>query len=107
MNRIKELRLEKGYTQDALGNLLKCTGVSVSRYENGKSELDTPTINRLCDIFSCTSDYLLGRTDSPQQQLPRGAELKSELQRMIEELNPEDEALVKAFVAGLKASRKK
>lgn len=106
MNRIKELRQAQGYTQGELGNLLNCTGMTISRYETGKNEPDTNTIARMCDIFNCTSDYLLGLSNEPTAQLPRGEELKSELQRMIDELSPEDEALVKAFVAGLKASKK-
>lgn len=106
MNRIKELRQTQGYTQGELGSLLNCTGMTISRYETGKNEPDNTTIARLCDIFNCTSDYLLGLSNEPTAQLPRGEELKSELQRMIDELSPEDEALVKAFIAGMKASRK-
>ena len=106
MNRIKELRQARGYTQATLAAELKCSSMAVSRYENGSRDLDTSTINRLCDIFCCTADYLLGRTDEPTAQLPQGKELKTELMRMLDELAPEDEALVKAFVAGLKASKK-
>ena len=106
MNRLRELRLLNNYSQAKLGQLLGCTAATISKYELNQREIDTSTISRLCDIFSCTSDYLLCRTDEPGQQLPRGEKLDSELQRMIADLNPEDEAIVKAFVAGLKASRK-
>lgn len=106
MNRIKELRQSFGYTQDSLAAMLNCTAASISRYENGKSELDPALIIQFCNIFNCTSDYFLGLTDEPSAQLPRGDELKSELQHMIDGLDPEEEALVKAFIAGMKASRK-
>lgn len=106
MNRIKELRQLKGWRQEDLAGKLNIGANSVSRYENGKHDLDTVMINKLCDIFGCTADYLLGRTDEPTAQLPQGKELKTELMRMLDELAPEDEALVKAFVAGLKASKK-
>lgn len=107
MNRIKELRRQFGYSQDVLGKLLNCTGVSVSRYESEKSDLDTATINRLCDIFRCTSDYLLGRSDEPLGQLPASqAEKKAALYQQIYDLSPEEQAMVDAFVAGLRASRK-
>lgn len=105
MNRIKELRQLHGYTQDGLSKLLNCTGMTISRYESEKSSLDTDTINKLCSIFNCTSDYLLGRTDEPTAQLPRGPELKSELHKMISELSADEEAIVKGFIAGLKARR--
>ena len=37
----------------------------ISRYESGKLDLDTNLINRFCDMFGCTSDYLLGRSENP------------------------------------------
>lgn len=107
MNRIKELRRKFGYSQDALGKLLNCTGVSVSRYESGKSGLDMPTVNRLCDIFNCSADYLLCRTDEPLGALSTDpAERRAALYQDIYDLTPEEKAMVDAFVAGLRASRK-
>ena len=107
MNRIKELRQAQGYTQTALGELLNCSGAAVSRYELGQRELDLATLEQLCNIFNCTADYLLGRTNKPIAQLPRGEELDSELHRLLADLDPEDELIVKAFIAGLKANKKK
>lgn len=106
MNRIKELRRQFGYNQAFLAKLLNCTTATISRYETGKNEPDNATIMRLCDIFLCSADYLLCRTDSPAEQLPAAAELKSALQQQIESLSPEEQAMVEAFVAGLRASRK-
>ena len=107
MNRIKDLRQAMGYTQAALADILNCSNMAISRYENGSRDLDTATINRLCDIFNCTADYLLGRTNEPAAQLPRGEELDNELRRLLADLDPEDEPIVKAFIAGLKANKKK
>ena len=60
MNRIKELRAERGMNQEALANLLAVKRQSVSRYEKETNDLDTDTIRRLCEIFHVTADYLLG-----------------------------------------------
>lgn len=62
MNRIKELRLAQGMKQPDLASLLNCTAMTVSRYERGEADPDVATICRLCDIFGCTADYLLGRS---------------------------------------------
>ena len=35
---------------------------TIARYETGKLGLDVATILRLCEIFGCTADYLLGRS---------------------------------------------
>ena len=69
VNRIKELRLANRWTQDDLGNMLNCSGVSVGRYEQETRGLDVETICRLCDLFGCTADYLLGRSDRPDPEL--------------------------------------
>ena len=62
VNRIRELRLAQGMKQPDLTCLLNCTAMSVSRYERGEADPDVATILRLCEIFGCTADYLLGRS---------------------------------------------
>ena len=69
VNRIKELRQQRGMKQADLAQLLNVTHVSVSRYETGDRSLDAPTICALCDVFGCTADYLLGRSSRPSPAL--------------------------------------
>lgn len=83
MNRIKDLRLSAGMRQPDLAKLLNCTAVTVSRYEVGVRDIDSATICRLCEIFGCTADYLLGRSPLPSA-----------------ELTPEEEQLLTAFRRG-------
>lgn len=64
MNRIKELRIAAGMSQEDLGKLFNCSAVSISRYERGDHEIDSEIICKLCEIFHCTADYLLCRSDS-------------------------------------------
>lgn len=82
VNRIKDLRVSKGWTQDQLGEKVGCSGVAIGRYERALRDLDVATICRLCDIFGCTADYLLGC--SPLQS---------------PELSPEEEDLLLAWRA--------
>ncbi len=60
MNRIKQLRNEKGYTQLDLAKLLNISDRAVGYYENGERNVDNELIKELTKIFSCTSDFLLG-----------------------------------------------
>ena len=69
MNRIKDLRLGRGMRQPDLADLLNCTAMTVSRYERGEADPDIVTILRLCEIFGCTADYLLGRSPVPSPEL--------------------------------------
>lgn len=66
MNRIRELRQARGWYQTDLAEKLKTAPNTISRYETGQRQLDPETICTLCDLFGCTSDYLLGRSSTPK-----------------------------------------
>lgn len=66
MNRIKELRQERGLKQTDLATALNTTRQAVSRYETGERGLDVETIFALCDLFDVTADYLIGRSTVPK-----------------------------------------
>lgn len=63
--RIRQLRLKKGLTQQKLAEMLNTTNATISNYETGASTPDYETLIKLSDIFNVTTDYLLGRTDEP------------------------------------------
>lgn len=65
MNRIRDLRLSHNWTQQDLAERMNTAKSVISRYEGEKLGLDVPIINRLCDLFHVTSDYLLCRSDTP------------------------------------------
>ncbi|UII56678.1 helix-turn-helix domain-containing protein [Cytobacillus spongiae] len=65
--RILELRKKSKITQEELGKRINVTKVSISGYENGNRTPDTETLQKLADFFEVTTDYLLGRTDKPNQ----------------------------------------
>lgn len=69
MNRIKDLRASKQMKQSDLAKLLNCSPTTISNYEVGYRDLDSDMICRLCDIFGCTADYLLGRSSTGGLQL--------------------------------------
>ena len=65
MNRIKELRRLNGWTQTQLGQRIGAVKSTVSGYESETHHLDVPTIHALCNLFGCTADYLLCRSETP------------------------------------------
>ena len=69
LNKIKELRISRGMKQSDLANLLKCAPTAISKYENGQLEINSALIRKLCDIFDCTADYLVGRRSTGGLQL--------------------------------------
>ena len=69
MNRIRELRLVHGWTQAQLGKHVGAAKSTVSGYETEERQLTPEMIGTLCDLFGCTADYLLGRSDEPYAKL--------------------------------------
>ena len=69
MNRIRDLRTSAGWRQADLAEKLHIKKNTVSRYETESLGLDTATIHALCDLFGCTADYLLGRSQVLQPAL--------------------------------------
>ncbi len=58
--RIKFLREQKNYTQSALAKKLEITRSSVNAWELGISVPSTQYIIELSNLFSVSTDYLLG-----------------------------------------------
>ena len=65
MNRLRELRVSKGWKQTDLAAAINAKPQTVSRYERGDRDIDSATICRLCEIFGCSADYLLGMSELP------------------------------------------
>ena len=69
MNRIRDLRLSRGMKQEDLARELNVARTAISKYERGELDLSSAAILRLCEIFGCTADYLLGRSPVPSPDL--------------------------------------
>lgn len=61
--RLKQVRKEKGITQAEAGKAVKQVQQAYAKYESGQIQLDYDKMVKLCRLFDCSSDYLLGLTD--------------------------------------------
>ena len=59
--RLKELRKERGYSQQELADLLNLSRSSIEMYEQGKRDPSTETKEAIADFFNVNMDYLFGR----------------------------------------------
>lgn len=64
-DRLRDLRLKGGHTQESFAELLGVGNRQIWRYENGETEPDGATITKIAKALSVSSDYLLGLTDYP------------------------------------------
>ncbi|MBR6115045.1 MAG: helix-turn-helix transcriptional regulator [Oscillospiraceae bacterium] len=69
MNRIKELRIESGLTQEQLADRLVLGRSSVGNYETESRQLTPGLIRQFCSFFGCTADYLLCMSDRRTAQI--------------------------------------
>ena len=100
MNKIKELRAERGMLQSDLAKLLKIGQATISNWENGRTEPDQDSLLEMSKIFDASIDYILGNTDIKKaltsdevNALPEAQALRE----VMESLSPEDRQRVLEF----------
>ena len=59
---VKQLRMERGITQEQLASMLKVSRSTIGMYETGNREPDFETCEAIADIFNVDMDYLTGRS---------------------------------------------
>lgn len=71
--RLKDCREEKGLSQKILAELSKVTKQSISRIENsGDTQAGEELVERLAYVLGCTTDFLQGNVDDPNQVIRDG-----------------------------------
>ena len=61
MNRLRDLRTNKGLTQREVATAIGVSPQSYGYYENEVNKPDPDTLIKLADFFGCTIDYILLR----------------------------------------------
>ena len=64
--RIRDLRKEKRLSQTELADVVHVSQQTITAWENDKAEPSSSAIAALADYFGVTTDYLLGRTPTPE-----------------------------------------
>lgn len=68
-DKLAKLRRENNYTQEQFADILNVSRQSVSKWESDLAYPETDKLIKICELFNCSSDYLLLNTDeiAPQQ----------------------------------------
>lgn len=61
--RLRELRTQRGFSQQDLADRTDQTKQAISQYERGVRRPDMDMLLALCDIFNVSLDYLTGKED--------------------------------------------
>ncbi len=68
MLKLKEIRENRGLTQEQVGKILDVTRSQVSRYETGQRMLNQQQIIDLVKALNTTADYFLGLAEHDKEQ---------------------------------------
>ena len=63
MNRLKELRKEKKLSQKEIAKEMSISEKTLSRWENGESQIKPEKAQQLADLFGVSVGYLMGYSD--------------------------------------------
>lgn len=84
--RLKALRKERGYSQEDVAKMLGIGRTTYLKYESGENK-PSRKLKELASLFGVTTDYLLGRDDTPAPAAePMGLTARDE--RDIERFDP-------------------
>lgn len=75
MLRLKELRLNRGLSQQNVADFLGVSQQAYANYESGKREPEYESLVKLSEFFDTTTDYLLGKTDIKKPLLMKAGTL--------------------------------
>ncbi|GHU70529.1 hypothetical protein AGMMS49992_03010 [Clostridia bacterium] len=67
--RLREIREACGYKQYQVAEYLHIERQTYSRYECEEREPDIDRMCKMCDLFECTLDELVGRNTSPTREI--------------------------------------
>ena len=85
--RIRQLRIQNGFTQEKTANVLNIDQSYYGRIETGKRGCPVDFFVQLSDLFGVSLDYsILGRSSSDLSIGANAAQLKSDIAELVERL---------------------
>lgn len=67
-DRLSKLRKELGLTQEDLAKKIGYTRTAISAWEIGRNEPSYSDIVKIADFFNVSTDYLLGKSNTPNPE---------------------------------------
>lgn len=85
--RIRQLRIQSGYTQEKLAAILNIDQSYYGRIETGKRGCPIDLFVQLSNLFGVSVDYLIfGSSDSDSRDKTSVVQMKSDIDRLVERL---------------------
>lgn len=109
MNRIKELREKNNLSQAELAAAVKASQSAISKYELNQRKIPSLVLVRLCELFDCSSQFLLGESNEiknmPIENDEHLPDITQKLLSTIPNLDMDEQQLMWNLIQTLKAKR--
>lgn len=77
--RLKEIRMEKKFSQEDVAKKLNVSRQAISKWENDKTEPDLKSLKMLSEMYEITLDELLAFKDKPEYEKIENSVLKTSI----------------------------
>lgn len=103
MLKLRELRIEKGVSQEEVADALNVKNYTIGNWERNRAEPNMSAIIELANYFGCTTDYLLGRENdfgivNVETSL---SSFQNKLLEVVDKLSRDDQFQVLGFAQAL------
>lgn len=104
--RIRELRLEKGMTQEELGARIGVQGSAIGKYERGLLNLKDFMIKDIAKVFGVSPVYIIGLTDCRTMEGVRPNATINEITEYLQALSSDNQTIVLNIVKAMAGGKK-
>lgn len=87
--RLKKARIQKGYTQEKLSEMINVSIAYLSRIETGATHINLKRLNELCGLLNVTEAYILGGASDNSVSY-----LNNELSSILKDCTPDKKELI-------------
>lgn len=100
-DRLRELRLQRGYTHQELAELLEVNIRQIARYESGVTDPSSRVLTRIAEVFDVSADYLVGLSDTPYPDIEQSGTLSAREKTILIALRGNDiQEAIRLIVSG-------
>ena len=87
--RLKKARIQKGYTQEKLSEMINVSIAYLSRLETGATRINLKRLNELCGILDVSEAYILNGASNNNASY-----LNGELNSILKDCSPDKKELI-------------
>lgn len=106
-NILKKLRQDKNLTQEELAKKINSSRSNIANYENDKNMPSVEVLDKLSEIFHCSTDFLLGKSEIKNNKQVNIDEEDIAFASSVKPLNETNKMIIKNTIEALLAKQEK